>query len=66
LKITITKLFQVLQESTSPGRVILPASCEASEVHSIVTIEYPYGSFKITSDRFRELVNDEAIEIVEA
>lgn len=66
MKIKITRIFHVLQEPTSPGRVILPDSCEALTVNNVVTIEYPHGSFKITADHFRELVNDETIKIVEA
>ena len=70
MKISIVKVFHVPQEPASQGtvssRVILPASCDARDTSNIVTIAHPYGTFNITADRFRELVNDESIKILEA
>jgi hypothetical protein len=69
MKIAIVKVFHIPQEPASQGtvssRVILLASCDALDTNNIVTIAHPYGTFKITAGRFRELVNDESIKILE-
>ncbi len=70
MKIRINKPFHIIEESSfsggHSGRVIMPAMCEAVHENNVVIINHPYGTFKITSERFHELIKDESIIINEA
>lgn len=68
MRISITNVFSVLQEPASQGgisgRVILPASCEATIADSLVRIAHPHADVTIPIDRFNDLVRTGIVVVI--